>query len=106
MLIYITIYYILQILLYMNKRGLYTHILWLHGSEKLEYNIRNKKGNGFMATVSFDKQFTVKREKVEDFVKSFEQPVRATLPRTFVSQSESIHQSKELRGQLLAALRK
>ena len=100
MLIYITIYYILQILLYMNKRGLYTHILWLHGSEKLEYNIRNKKGDGFMATVSFDKQFTVKREK------SFEQPVRATLPRTFVSQSESIHQSKELRGQLLAALRK
>ena len=86
----------------MNKRGLYTHILWLHGSGKLEYNIRNKKGDGFMATVSFDKQFTVKREKAEDFVKSFEQPVR----RTFVSQSESIHQSKELRGQLLAALRK
>ena len=44
----------------MNKRGLYTHILWLHGSGKLEYNIRNKKEDGFMATVSFDKQFTVK----------------------------------------------
>ena len=80
--------------------------MWLHLDDIPEYNRENKRGDDFMATASFDKQFTVKKEKAEDFVKSFEQPAMATLSKTFVSHSESIHQSKELRGQLLSALRK
>ena len=45
--------------------------MWLNLDDILEYNRENKRGDDFMATASFDKQFTVKKEKAEDFVKSF-----------------------------------
>ena len=59
-----------------------------------------------MATASFDKQYCVSKKKANDFVKAIERPVRPTLSKSFVSQCDSVHQNKELKGQLLAVLGK
>lgn len=59
-----------------------------------------------MATSTFGKQFSVKAEKVKEFVDEMSKPVTPTLRKNFHSHSVHLAQEKDLREKLRKVLNK
>ncbi len=59
-----------------------------------------------MATSTFSKQFAVKPEKANEFVKEMTKAVTPTLRRDFRSNLVHLSQEKEIKDNLLKALNK
>lgn len=59
-----------------------------------------------MATSTFGKQFSVRSDKVTDFVKEMTKPVTPTLKKNFTSHLGHVTSDENLRNNLLEALKK